>query len=51
MDVHEFVDAADIDPVYFQKTYYLARSDETKKAYTLLLKAMDESERSGSPRW
>jgi DNA end-binding protein Ku len=47
MDVHAFVELADIDPVYFQKTYYLAPgSDETKKTYALLRDAMAESGRA-----
>ena len=48
IDISDFVEAADIDPVYYQKSYYLAPSDEAgKKAYRLLVKAMAKAERIG----
>ena len=34
IDISDFVDAAEIDPVYFQKSYYLAPSDDTAKKAT-----------------
>jgi DNA end-binding protein Ku len=42
IDIEEFVQLAEIDPVYFDKTYYLApgRAPGTEKPYTLLLGAM-----------
>jgi DNA end-binding protein Ku len=47
LGVHAFVELSDIDPVYFQKTYYLAPgNDETKKTYALLRDAMAESGRA-----
>jgi DNA end-binding protein Ku len=44
IEIEDFVDLSDIDPIYFEKTYYLAPEDEAgaKKAYALLLKAMEE---------
>jgi DNA end-binding protein Ku len=48
IDISDFVDAAEIDPIYYQKSYYLAPSDDTaKKAYMLLLKAMQKAGRIG----
>jgi DNA end-binding protein Ku len=48
IDITDFVDAAEIDPIHYQKSYYLAPSDDSaKKAYALLLKAMDKAERIG----
>ncbi|TWG90188.1 DNA end-binding protein Ku [Nocardioides sp. J9] len=48
IDISDFVDAAEIDPIYFQKSYYLAPSDEAaKKAYALLAGAMAKAERIG----
>ena len=48
IDISDFVDASEIEPVYYQKSYYLAPSDDSaKKAYMLLLKAMDKAERIG----
>ena len=47
IDISDFVDAAE-NPVFFQKSYYLAPSDETaNKAYMLLVKAMTKAERIG----
>jgi DNA end-binding protein Ku len=44
LDIHAFVDLAEIDPIYYQKTYYLAPgSDESKKTYALLRDAMAEA--------
>jgi DNA end-binding protein Ku len=48
IDIYDFVEAAEIDPIYYQKPYYLAPTDDgAKKAYTLLVKAMDKAERIG----
>jgi DNA end-binding protein Ku len=48
IDISDFVDAAEIDPIYYQKSYYLAPSDDTAtKAYSLLAKAMTKAERIG----
>jgi DNA end-binding protein Ku len=44
IDITDFVDLVDIDPVYFHTTYYLAPEGEAAgKAYALLCKAMQES--------
>jgi DNA end-binding protein Ku len=41
LDIHTFVDTDDIDPIYFDKAYFLGPgSEEAKKAYALLLEAM-----------
>jgi DNA end-binding protein Ku len=46
LDIHTFVDLAEIDPVYFAKTYYLGpASPEAAKAYALLRDALAESNR------
>jgi DNA end-binding protein Ku len=48
IDINDFVDAAEIDPIHYQKTYYLAPSeDSAKKAYALLVKAMAKADRIG----
>lgn len=47
MDIHQFVDLDDIDPIYFQKTYYLLPgSEETAKTYMLLRDAMADAGRA-----
>jgi DNA end-binding protein Ku len=51
IDVEEFVCAEDIDPVLFDKTYYLGAQDEGKDAYRLLHDALDKSGRAGVGRW
>jgi DNA end-binding protein Ku len=44
IDIEDFVALDEIDPIYFDATYYLApeNSDGARKAYALLLKAMEE---------
>jgi DNA end-binding protein Ku len=43
IDVEDFVDLADIDPIYFDHAYYVAPATGGAKAYRLLLDAMRES--------
>ena len=48
IDISDFVEASEIDPIHYQKSYYLAPADDSaKKAYTLLVKAMDKADRIG----
>jgi len=42
IDLDEFVDLSDIDPIYFDTAYYLA-PDKVTKPYALLVKAMEET--------
>lgn len=52
IDIDAFVDLAEIDPVYFQKSYWLApASSEHRRAYALLLRAMEQSGRAGIARF
>ena len=47
LEIHQFVDLDQIDPVFYQKTYYLAPgSDETMKTYALLRDAMRDANRA-----
>ncbi len=43
IDIEEFVDLAEIDPIYYDHSYYLAPSTGGAKAYQLLLEAMREA--------
>ncbi|HET8980512.1 MAG TPA: Ku protein [Solirubrobacteraceae bacterium] len=43
IDIEEFVDLAEIDPIYYDHSYYLAPAAGGAKAYRLLLEAMRES--------
>jgi DNA end-binding protein Ku len=43
IDVSDFVDLDEIDPMYFDSPYYLGPADGAEKAYGLLAKAMKSS--------
>jgi DNA end-binding protein Ku len=43
MEILEFVKVDEIDPLYFDASYYVTPEDEGKKAYQLLLNAMESS--------
>src|SRR5450755_4204464 len=43
MEIIEFVKLDEIDPLYFDSSYYLTPEDPGLKAYTLLMKAMQET--------
>ncbi|MEI7026480.1 non-homologous end joining protein Ku [Paenibacillus sp. y28] len=43
----DFVHLTDIDPIYFQKTYYLSPGDTGSGAYQLLLEAMRQTGKIG----
>jgi DNA end-binding protein Ku len=48
IDIRTFVDLDEIDPIFFQKTYWLAPADPAfAPAYELLRKAMAETNRAG----
>lgn len=52
IDVEDFVDLADIDPVFFEKTYYaIPQSLDAAKPYVLLHRAMREAGRVGIGRF
>jgi DNA end-binding protein Ku len=43
IEVQDFVDLDQIDPIYFDSPYYLGPAEGAGKAYSLLAKAMEES--------
>jgi DNA end-binding protein Ku len=43
IDIKDFVDYDQIDPIYFDRTYMLGPADGSEKVYALLTKAMEES--------
>lgn len=47
VDIVEFVKLKEIDPVYFDKTYYLAADTNGTKAYALLREALAKSKKIG----
>ena len=50
-DITEFVPIESIDPVYFDKAYYLGPDKGGAKPYALLAKALRESDRCALGRW
>ena len=51
IDVEHFVPVADIDPVYFAKTYFLGARDEGADAFRLLHDALEKTGRSAIGRF
>jgi len=51
IDIEDFVELNDIDPVYFEKSYIVAPQHGAEKPYALLLVAMERSERAGIGRF
>ncbi|MGR4883976.1 Ku protein [Streptomyces sp. LARHCF249] len=48
LDITGFVDLEQVEPIYFDKTYYLGpRGEEYAKAYSLLVKALAKANRAG----
>ena len=45
IDIGDFVESAEIDPVYFEKSYFLEPTDVGAKAFSLLKKALEETQR------
>jgi DNA end-binding protein Ku len=43
IDICDFVDLDQIDPIYFRKAYYLAPQDDAEKPYRLLVRALEET--------
>ncbi|MBV8955746.1 MAG: Ku protein [Solirubrobacterales bacterium] len=50
IDIEEFADISQIDPIYYDHNYYLAPTSGGAKAYRLLLDAMREAEKVGIGR-
>ena len=50
IDIEDFVDLDQIDPVYFERPYYLVPDKGGQKAYALLRNAMRESNKVGIAR-
>ncbi|MEU6641282.1 Ku protein [Saccharomonospora sp. NPDC046836] len=52
IDIGAFVDLDEIDPIFFQKTYWLAPAkEEYGRAYSLLIEAMSRTNRAGLARF
>ena len=44
MEILEFVKSAEVDPVYFESSYYMMPEEAGRRPYALLTKALEESE-------
>jgi DNA end-binding protein Ku len=51
IDVTDFVPFDEIDPIYFEKTYYLGPQEGAEKVYALFVKAMDASGLAGIAKY
>jgi DNA end-binding protein Ku len=51
IDVEHFVEGEQIDPAYYDKTYYLGAGDDGEQAYRLLRKALETSGKVALARW
>ena len=51
VEITEFVPIESVDPVFFDKAYYLAPDKGGAKPYALLAKALRESNRCALGRW
>jgi DNA end-binding protein Ku len=47
IDICDFVDLDEIDPIYFRKAYYLSPQDGAEKPYRLLVRALEETGKVG----
>lgn len=47
IDLRVFVDVDDIDPMYFERAYFLVPSGGTNKAYRLLAEVMEKKKQAG----
>lgn len=51
IEIVEFVPTAQIDPIMFEKTYYLSPEGKSTKAYVLLRRTLEDSERTAIVRF
>ena len=51
IDIREFVPSEEIDPIYFERTYYLGPAENGERVYALLLRAMGDSGLAAIAKW
>src|SRR4029077_10340886 len=44
MEILEFVKASDVDPIYFESSYYLLPEEAGRRPYALLCQALEETD-------
>jgi DNA end-binding protein Ku len=51
LEIDHFVPVEDVDPVFYERAYYLAAQDKGRDAYALLHAALEHAGRAGVGRW
>ncbi len=51
IDIREFVPFEEIDPIFFERTYYLGPAENGERVYALLLRAMEDSGLAAIAKW
>jgi DNA end-binding protein Ku len=51
IDIEDFVDLDEIDPLFYDHGYYVVPGDRAEKAYGLLVRAMEETHKVGIARF
>jgi DNA end-binding protein Ku len=51
LEIDHFVPVDDVDPVFYERTYYLGAQDKGRDAYALLHAALERAGRAGVGRW
>jgi DNA end-binding protein Ku len=51
IDIRTFVPFEEIDPIYFERTYYLGPQEDGERVYALLARAMADSGPAGVAKW
>jgi DNA end-binding protein Ku len=51
IDIRSFVPYEDIDPIFFERTYYVAPQEDGAKVYALLVEAMERSGLAAVAKW
>jgi DNA end-binding protein Ku len=51
IEIESFVDIADVNPMFYETSYYTEPDTKNNKAYALLLKALIESKKAGLARF
>jgi DNA end-binding protein Ku len=49
--IESFVDIADVNPMYYETSYYVEPDNQKNKAYALLVKALQKSKKAGLARF
>ena len=51
IDIRAFVPFDEVDPIFFERTYYLGPAEDGERVYALLAKAMEDSGLAGVAKW